>query len=104
MPNNPLSLAEAMELVRTEIAKAQHRAEVLGEEMRFKVSGIEIEFLVQITRERGTDGKLSLGVLEVGAAGKSGRSDTHRIMFTLEPLSTTTIKDQLPLPPPRPAR
>ncbi|GIH99353.1 trypco2 family protein [Planobispora takensis] len=64
-------------------------------------------FVQSLSRENGGEGKLSLGVVEVGAGRKSTHSDTHRIMFTLQPFSTTTgkpptINDRLPAPPPRP--
>ncbi|MEV4187282.1 trypco2 family protein [Streptosporangium canum] len=109
MGEEPLSLAEAMDLVRTEVAKARVRAEVLGEELRFTVGTVEVEFLVQIAREKGGEGKLTLGVVEAGASGKKARTDTHRIMFSLTPFSTTTrqppvINDEVPQPPPRPSR
>ncbi|MEV8632125.1 trypco2 family protein [Streptosporangium sp. NPDC051023] len=108
MGDEPLSLAEAMELVRGEVARARSRAEALGEELRFTVGTVEVEFLVQITRERGGEGKLTLGVVEAGASGKGTRADTHRVMFSLTPFSTATgrpptIGDETPQPPPRPS-
>ncbi|GAA0965031.1 hypothetical protein GCM10009555_003540 [Acrocarpospora macrocephala] len=109
MGDELLSLAEAMELVRGEVVKARNRAEMLGEELRFTVDAVEVEFLVQIGREKGGEGKLTLGVVEAGASGKRSHTDTHRIMFSLAPFSVATgerpvINDEVAQAQSRPSR
>ncbi|MCW2877495.1 MAG: hypothetical protein JWQ95_1595 [Sphaerisporangium sp.] len=83
MAHEPLSLADAMDLVRGEVGKARIRAEVLGEELRFSVGTVEVEFFVQIIRDGKDDGEIKLGVVEEGGS-KGG--DTHRVMFPLTPV------------------
>ncbi|GAA0399912.1 hypothetical protein GCM10009530_59620 [Microbispora corallina] len=81
MAHEALSLADAIDVIRGEIGKARIRAEVLGEEMRFSVGTVDVEILVQITRN-SKDGE---PVLEVVEAGGSKGGDTHRITFPMTP-------------------
>ncbi|WP_248965929.1 trypco2 family protein [Sphaerisporangium perillae] len=83
MAHEPLSLADAIDVIRGEIGKARIRAEVLGEEIRFNVGTVELEVLVQLTR--GGKGENDV-VLEVVEAGGSKGGDTHRITFPLTPV------------------
>ncbi|MFF5205772.1 trypco2 family protein [Streptosporangium sp. NPDC000396] len=93
MDHEPLSLADAMNLMRGEIGKARIQAEVLDEEVRFIVGVVEAEFLVQIFRD-GKD-ELKLGVVEAAAPGGEGRGEVQRVVFHLAPSSTEPI-----VPPP----
>jgi hypothetical protein len=83
MAHEPLSLADAMDVVRAEIGKARIRAEVLGEELRFSVGTIEVEFQVQMLRDRKDGGELKVAVVEEGS---SPGGETHRILFPLNPV------------------
>jgi hypothetical protein len=80
MAHDSLSLADAMDVVRGEVGKARIRAEVLGEELRFSVGTVEVEFNVQLRRDTAGGGGIELRVVEEG--GSTG-GDTHRIMFPL---------------------
>jgi hypothetical protein len=83
MANEPLSLADAMDVVRAEIGKARIRAEVLGEELRFSVGTVEVEFQIQMVRDGKDNGELKVGVVEEGVPTAG---DTHRIRFPLTPV------------------
>ncbi|RCG31682.1 hypothetical protein DQ384_09035 [Sphaerisporangium album] len=83
MAHEPLSLADAMDVVRAEIGKARIRAEVLGEEIRFDVGTVEVDFEVQFKRTGKNDDELVLSVVE--RDGSDG-GDTHTIRFPLTPV------------------
>jgi hypothetical protein len=63
-------------------------AEGAGEELRFRVGPIELEFLVEVGRELSTEAGIKFWVVSIGAKGGATSATTHRIRLTLEPKTT----------------
>lgn len=78
----PLGLADTLELLRDELATAQHLGQ--NHQFRFEVTEAEIELLVELNSERSVTGKGSLSVVSIGADGRSSRADTHRLRLLLK--------------------
>jgi Trypsin-co-occurring domain 2 len=76
-----VGLAEALRLLREELAAAQDQGQ--DHQFRFEVTGVGVEFQVELDSEGGLDGKAGFGVVSVGAGGKVSRADTHRLRLTL---------------------
>ena len=80
-----VGLAEAIRSLRAELSLAmQHGA---GEEIRFRVGPVELEFLLEVTQEAGIEGGVRFYVVSLGGKGSVARSSTHRITLSLLPLT-----------------
>lgn len=78
-----VGLAEAVASVRAELAQAMARGK--DAEPKFEVGAIEMEFAVELRRERGVDGGVQVWVLQAGGSQSSARANTHRLTVTLTP-------------------
>jgi Trypsin-co-occurring domain 2 len=58
-----------------------------GEEIRFRVGPVELEFLLEVTREVGAEGGVKFYVVSLGAKGGVARTSTHRIKLSLVPVT-----------------
>ncbi|MEU1486444.1 trypco2 family protein [Streptomyces sp. NPDC005752] len=76
-----LQLNEMVAALRWELQEAQRRA--AGENLRFGVSGIEVEATVQVTTEGGGRGGVRFWVIEATGDFKHGRSSAQRIKLAL---------------------
>ncbi|MFF3870775.1 trypco2 family protein [Streptomyces sp. NPDC001978] len=56
-----------------------------GRMLRFELGPVEVEASVAVTREGGADAKVRLWVVDAGANGKYGHSETQRVTLTLTP-------------------
>ncbi|MEU3008998.1 trypco2 family protein [Streptomyces sp. NPDC007020] len=56
-----------------------------GDGIRFELGPIELDFEVVVSRERGGDGGLKVGVISLGAKGSRTRGVTNRMKLTLQP-------------------
>src|SRR5262245_44415367 len=65
-----LELAAAVEAVRSQLARAAELAE--GKGLQFEVGGIDLEFMVTMTRDSQARGGVRVWVLDLG--GSSGRA------------------------------
>ncbi|MEU4496997.1 trypco2 family protein [Streptomyces sp. NPDC023998] len=76
-----IGLAEAIEQLRRELGDAQD----LGahQQLRFEVSEVEMELLVELHKELEPEAKVSFGVVSVGAGTTVGSSHTHRLTLRL---------------------
>lgn len=77
-----VGIADAIDTLREELAEAISRGD--GEELRFKVNGIELELTVAC--EINGNGKASFKVFGIGAevGGGAKGTNTHKIKLTLE--------------------
>ncbi|MFF8431702.1 trypco2 family protein [Streptomyces sp. NPDC016566] len=78
---NGLQLAQMISALRDELAQAQYSA--AGEQLRFSVSGIEVEATIQVTKEHEGKGGVKFWVVEAGGSLKGGNSTTQRIKLSL---------------------
>src|SRR5437588_2167160 len=78
-----IRLSDAVHALRSELLAAVDEAR--GSAIRFELTSIEMEFLVEVRRERTEEGGISFGVISLG--GKSARSSasTHRVKLALTP-------------------
>jgi hypothetical protein len=80
-----LLLKDVVRQLRVDLAEAA--AEGAGEAVRFEVGPIEAELSVEFEREGDVGGKIHAWVVEVSSQGKVTETQTHRIKFSLQPLS-----------------
>lgn len=83
-----VGLVEALSVVREELGAAQDAAR--SEQLRFRVTEVEMEFAVEFRSEGGGEGKVALGVVTLGGSGKVARGDTHRLKVKLEVTDAAT--------------
>ncbi|MCK9878647.1 hypothetical protein MXD59_23260 [Frankia sp. Ag45/Mut15] len=78
-----VGLAEAIEALRRELAAAKLAG--VGEPVQFTLGPVEMEFGLEIRRERKGEAGVKFWVLSVGGGGSAGRTATHRLKVTLQP-------------------
>lgn len=78
-----VGLADAVRGVRAELQAAM--VEGQGEELRFEVGPVELEFAVDVRKEGGMDATAKVYVVSFGAKGSMSAASTHRMKLTLHP-------------------
>jgi hypothetical protein len=78
-----VGLAEAIAIVRSELAKALEEGK--GADVRFSADSVEIELEVAFTTGGDLGGGVHIWVVEFGAKGPVERASTHRITLSLSP-------------------
>ena len=84
-------LAEAIGALRRELADAQRAGS--GEDFRFRLGPVEMEFLVELTKEGSGEAGVKFWVVNAGAKGTVSRGTTHRLTLTLHPYDARTGTD-----------
>jgi hypothetical protein len=84
MADELIGLEEVIRTIRAELTAAM--LEDAGGVVRFRPGPVELEFLVQVSREKGADGGVKFWVISIGGSAKATSSTTHRIKVTLDPL------------------
>jgi len=80
-----LGLAEAIDVVRGELRKAQDSGQ--GADVRFSVGSVEVELAVEIVKKGGGGASVNvLGVLSLGGKGEMSRGGTNRVKVVLNPI------------------
>lgn len=83
-----LDLADAITLLREQIAEAQRRIGTDGGGdggVRFGLGEITLELGLELARTRGVDGGLRFSVLGFGGKQESARTTTHHLTVRLNP-------------------
>ncbi len=83
-----IGLAEAVQVLREELAAAQESGE--GESLRFEVGPVELEFAVVARRSGGGKAGIQFGVVTLGVEGGLSKEETHRIKVRLTPKDAAT--------------
>ncbi|WP_406862118.1 trypco2 family protein [Streptomyces sp. HUAS MG47] len=78
-----LDLADALDLLRNQVAEAQRRAQ--RSEVRFGVDEITVEFEAELIRTREAGGGLRFGIVEARGRTEGSRRSVQRIALTLRP-------------------
>jgi hypothetical protein len=86
-----VGLAEAIGALRRELAQAQRAA--AGEDLRFRLGPVEMEFLVEVTKEGSGEAGIRFWVVNVGGKGGVARATTHRLTLSLQPYDSLTGAD-----------
>ena len=81
-------ITEAIEQLRSELTAVQ--AGSTEARLRFNVTEVEMEFLVEVTKGAGGSGGVRLGLVSVGADGKLSKGTSHRLKVRLDVLDTST--------------
>jgi hypothetical protein len=76
-----IGLAQAIGELRRELAAARRAGE--GHEIGIEIVEAEVELLLEAHEEGAGKADVSFGVVSLGAEGKAGRKDTHRITLKL---------------------
>jgi Trypsin-co-occurring domain 2 len=78
-----VGLADAVRELRAELLAAMSEAE--GQRLGFELDAVEMEFLVEVSREGSGDAGIKFWVVSVGAHGGVSSGATHRVTLTLSP-------------------
>lgn len=83
-----MDLADAVTLLRDQIAEAQDRLASGGHKgVMFGLGEINLELGLELGRTRGVNGNLRFGVVGVGAKGDRTSKTTHKVTIQLNPRS-----------------
>lgn len=85
MSDDELELAEAIDVLRAELRKAQESGR--DADVRFSVGPVEVELAIEVAKKAG--GGLSVNVLNLlSVEGKGGisKGQTNRVKLTLNPI------------------
>lgn len=80
-----IGLQEAIQAVRTELSAAM--AASTGEDIRFRVKAVHMDFQVTIGRSADVGGKVRFWVVDVGASGKLDSVTAHTVHVELDPVT-----------------
>ncbi|WP_194908972.1 trypco2 family protein [Catenulispora rubra] len=78
-----IELASVIRDLRVELEQAVVAAD--GAALRFELGPIELEVSVALEREAGSGTKVRFWVVQAGADGKIGTTNTQRVKLTLTP-------------------
>ncbi|MGW5612812.1 trypco2 family protein [Streptomyces sp. NPDC003877] len=76
-----IDLSDAVQSVRDELLTAARRS--AGHDIVFELGDIQMEFTVEIRKERKAGAKVRAWVVDAGADGTGTDSRTHKVSFTL---------------------
>lgn len=85
MADSETGLAEAIEVVRSELRRAQDAGRKA--DVRFSVGSVEVELAVEIVKKAGGEASIKvLNLLSLGGKGEVSKGDTHRVKVMLNPV------------------
>ncbi|MDG9714881.1 trypco2 family protein [Streptomyces sp. DH10] len=81
-----MDLADAIALLRDQVAEAQRRLSAEGDKgVFFSLGEITLELGLELTGSRNLDGGLRFAVVSVGAKAERASKATHQVTVRLEP-------------------
>lgn len=83
MPEPCVGLADAIRELRRELAEAMDEGQ--GKPVRFELGPVEMEFLLQVTKDAGGSAGVRFWVVSLGAQGNFSSGSTHRVKLALTP-------------------
>ncbi len=83
-----VGLADAVRALRSELTTAMAEAE--GQRVQFELDAVEMEFLLEVSKEGGADAGIKLWVISLGAKGGVSSGSTHRVKLSLSPKDVVT--------------
>jgi hypothetical protein len=85
MADGELGLAEAIEVLRRELRKAQDSGR--GADVRFAVGSVEVELVVEVGKTAGGEASVKvLNLLSIGGKGEVSKGETNRVKVVLNPI------------------
>lgn len=82
MSNENGEITAAIEQLRSQLTAAQEGSKEAR--LRFTVTEVEMEFLVEVTKEGGGSGGVRLGLVTIGADGRMSHGSSHRLRLKLD--------------------
>jgi hypothetical protein len=83
--SGPAGLAEAIEVLRSELRKAQNAG--YDKDVRFSVGPVEVELAIEVVRSGGGEASIKvLNLLSIGGKGELSKGETNRVKITLNPV------------------
>ena len=76
-----VGLAEAIEQLRDELGKAQDAG--ADQQLRFEITEVELELLVELRVEAGPDFKANFGVVSAGVGAKADQARAHTLRLKM---------------------
>src|SRR6266849_1570728 len=83
MPEGLVGLADAIRELRRELTQAM--AEGHGQQVRFELGPVEMEFLLEISKAAEGDAGVRFWVVSLGGKGSVSSGSTHRVKLSLSP-------------------
>lgn len=81
-----VGLAEAIEVLRRELRKAQDTGR--NDDVRFSVGPVEVELAIEVVKKGGGEASIKvLNLLSIGAKGELSKGETNRVKVVLNPVS-----------------
>jgi hypothetical protein len=85
MADSEVELAEAIDVLRSELRKAQDSGQ--GADVRFSVGSVEVELAVEIVKKAGGEASVKvLSLLSLGGKGEVSKGETNRVKVVLNPI------------------
>lgn len=85
MADNEMGLADAIDVVRGELRKAQDAGR--NADVRFSVGSVEVELAIEIVKKAGGEASIKvLNLLSLGGKGEASKGDTNRVKVVLNPI------------------
>lgn len=81
-----ISVGEAIEALRADLTDALQAGQ--GQEVRFRLGPVELEFEVAIERQGGASGGIKFWVASAEAKGQFTNKTLHRIKLSLQPIGS----------------
>ena len=79
-------LAEAIDVLRGELAKAQDAGR--GNDVRFSFGSVEVELAIEVVKKGGGEASIKvLNLLSIGGRGELSKGETNRVKVVLNPVS-----------------
>jgi len=78
-----VGLADAVRALRSEIATAM--ADGDGQRLRFELDAVEMEFLLEVSKDAEAEGGVKFWVVSLGAKAGASSGSTHRVKLSLTP-------------------
>src|SRR5438552_3510880 len=86
MQEESIGLQEAIRTLRAELTAAMAEGE--GKDLQFRAGPIELEFLVQVERQKAGEAGIKFWVDSIGSSSTATSTNTHRIKLTLTPVTS----------------
>jgi hypothetical protein len=84
MDNAAVGLADAIAALRRELTSALESGR--GEDIRFRLGPVELEFELDVTRELKAGGGVQFWVVSLDGSGQRSNSSRHHIKLSLQPV------------------
>jgi hypothetical protein len=83
MPEEWVGLADAIKALRQEIAAAMEEGQ--DKSIRFELGPVEMEFLLQVTKDAGGSAGVKFWIVSFGGQAGISSGSTHRVKLALTP-------------------